>query len=788
MNLNGGSVSGAGTLKDQGTLGVNSAQTLANPLVVQGTVTGNSPLSITGAMTTNGGSFSGPGWVTVQGGATWNTPASGSISVNGGSLINDGTATIGASGSLDVTSGVTVTNNGTMTMEAGSEIYGYNTTSVFANPGTLVVSPGSTGTATLGNTNYLVVNNTGSIQITSGTLEVLGATLNLNGGSVSGAGTLKDQGTLGINSAQTLANPLVVQGTVTGNSPLSITGAMTTNGGSFSGPGTVILSGSATWSAASSTSISGGALVNNGTATVTGSASIYVGSGTTVTNAGEMTWDSGSQISGADATSALANVGTLVVVNTGSSGTVTFSDLVVNSTGAIQITSGTLDISGGAILNLNGGSVSGPGTLDDQATLGVNSAQSLGGPLRIQGGSIDLAALETLNAPSLSSSSGTVQIDAGASNQFGRLSIGASTNVSNLSLSLATSFTPSCGTSVTALTAGAISGSWSSVQGTSLPPSGTWDPTTTSTTAGAYVYCPPPPETASLTYGDGSSIDAINASGYEAEPVNTGTGAYTSTETDAKLGGLGVTFNLSRSYTSSDNVSGPLGTGWTDSMNVTAADSGTGPGSTVTVSDENGAQVVYTENSDGSYSGPAGTRSLLASNGGGGWTVTRQNQDALTFNAFGELTSEVDRNGIGLHISYNGSNQLSTVTDFAGRVVGFTYNSSGLLTSMSLPLGRTVTYGHDSSNQLTSVKDAAGGVTSYTYDSAGLLATVTDQNGHQVVSNTYDAQGRVISQVNTLGKTAAFSYDPSTDTTTYTDPDGNQWKDVYQNGVLIATY
>ena len=319
MNLNGGSVSGAGTLKDQGTLGINSAQTLANPFVVQGTVTGNSPLSITGAMTTNGGSFSGPGWVTVQGGATWNTPASGSISVNGGSLINDGTATIGASGSLYVTSGVTVTNNGTMTMEAGSEIYGYNTTSVFANPGTLVVSPGSTGTATLGNTNYLVVNNTGSIQITSGTLEVLGATLNLNGGSVSGAGTLKDQGTLGINSAQTLANPLVVQGTV---------------------------------------------------------------------------------------------------------------------------------------------------TLGPSASLSASSLTS--GP------------------------SGLLELSAGNALQFGHIAVSGSLSISNLYLELNASYTPSCGTSVTALTAGTLSGSWAGVGGSPLPNGGNWAATTTATSAGAVVNCSPP--------------------------------------------------------------------------------------------------------------------------------------------------------------------------------------------------------------------------------------------------------------------------------------------------------
>ena len=107
-----------------------------------------------------------------------------------------------------------MTNTGTVTMRANSEVYGYNTTPAFDNAGTLVVNPGSTGTATLAGGGSLVINSTGSIQLSSGTLDISsGATLNLNAGSsVSGSGTLEDQGTLGVNSAQSLASPFVVQG------------------------------------------------------------------------------------------------------------------------------------------------------------------------------------------------------------------------------------------------------------------------------------------------------------------------------------------------------------------------------------------------------------------------------------------------------------------------------------------------------------------------------------------------------------------------------------------------
>jgi RHS repeat-associated protein len=295
-----------------------------------------------------------------------------------------------------------------------------------------------------------------------------------------------------------------------------------------------------------------------------------------------------------------------------------------------------------------------------------------------------------------------------------------------------------------------------------------------------YEQCPtPPPVSAAETYGTGSG-DSVNPSGYQAEPVNTATGAYNTTMTDGSLPGLGVTLGFTRSYTSANSYSGPLGPGWTDSLNVFLTSQANG---NVVLSSGAGQQTTYTLNADGSYAGDVGSRSVLAARTGGGWLLVRQNQDHLYFNASGQLTSEVDRNGAGLSLAYNGSGLLSSVTDSAGRTVSFSYNTSGLLASMSLPLARTVSYTYTGSGELASVTDAAGGVTSYSYNSAGLLAAITNQDGKQIVANTYDSSGRVVQQVNASGGTSTFSY--SNGTTTYTDPAGNQWQDVYSDNVLI---
>ena len=273
-------------------------------------------------------------------------------------------------------------------MDAGATTYGNGGPNVvFNNTGTLVVDPGSTSTATLRGSGYLIANNTGSIKLTSGTLDIYSTTLNLNGGSITGSGTLKNEGTLGINSAQSIASPVVDAGTVTGTSPLTLTGFFTTSGDTLNGPGTVTVTAGATWEDTSSMYVSGGTFFNAGTATIDATATLSIYSGATVTNSGTITMEFSSEIDGSNSPNAVFNNTGTLVVNPGSTSTATlrgYGYLVVNNTGSLQLTSGTLNISSG-ILNLNGGSVTGPGTLNDAGTLGINSTQTIAGPLVVSG-------------------------------------------------------------------------------------------------------------------------------------------------------------------------------------------------------------------------------------------------------------------------------------------------------------------------------------------------------------------------------------------------------------------
>ncbi|MEN3359408.1 MAG: hypothetical protein V7637_3390 [Mycobacteriales bacterium] len=307
------------------------------------------------------------------------------------------------------------------------------------------------------------------------------------------------------------------------------------------------------------------------------------------------------------------------------------------------------------------------------------------------------------------------------------------------------------------------------------------DPVWVNATAG--IGSAPPAQSGAETYGCPCSRNSLGrsgrAQGFRADPVNTATGAFSETATDAQLPGAGLPFAMTRTYTSLDTTTGILGPGWTFPYAASLVPSSTGP---VTVRSEDGQGAVFTRNTDGSYAGPPGVRSTLSA-AAGGWRLTAPDRHTLTFNAAGQLTATADRLGNALIMGYAGG-QLTTVTDTAGRVVHFGYTGS-LLSSVTLPDGRHVDYGY-TIGRLASVRDLAGGSTGYHYDAGGRLDTITDQLGHLVTSNVYNnTTGKVTSQFDALNKRTDFTY--STGVTTTTDRNGLNWFDYYSNGVLIAS-
>jgi RHS repeat-associated protein len=279
------------------------------------------------------------------------------------------------------------------------------------------------------------------------------------------------------------------------------------------------------------------------------------------------------------------------------------------------------------------------------------------------------------------------------------------------------------------------------------------------------------------------------------DPVDAPTGNFWESVKDLSVSGRGPALELARTYNSqAAGADSPFGHGWSFTYGM-SLDDGSGQ---VEIDQENGSAVVFTEEPDGSFVAPPRVTATLRHEEDGTWSFVRHRREIFTFGAAGELTGEEDLNGYRTDLAYDGSGQLKTVTDPAGRKLTFAW-SGGHITSVTDPLGRKVEYAYDGAGDLTEVHDVAGGDTHFTYDASHrmLTARTPDQapgvagSSGKTVTNVYDDQGRVAEQTDQLGRKTTFAYagEPLGDaggTTTITDPEGHVTVQSYRYGELLS--
>jgi RHS repeat-associated protein len=260
--------------------------------------------------------------------------------------------------------------------------------------------------------------------------------------------------------------------------------------------------------------------------------------------------------------------------------------------------------------------------------------------------------------------------------------------------------------------------------------------------------------------------------------VNTGTGAFTFSSTDLRMSGFAVPFQDVRRYSSTNTGAGSLGLGWAWTYDVRVIPPA-GPDPAVTVRAEDGAQVTYARNDDGSYRRPPGVRSNLSATDDG-WRLATPDQITYTFDAGGRLTSIRNSRRQGATITYGASSWK--ITDASGRVVTVDLGADLLIRRVSLPDGRNVRYGY-TDGRLTSATDAEGNTWEYRY-SGGALTQVLDPHHRVQVTTGYDG-GRVVSQTDALGNVTSFAWDAAKQEARTTDPDGVVYFDGYRGNVLV---
>lgn len=193
-----------------------------------------------------------------------------------------------------------------------------------------------------------------------------------------------------------------------------------------------------------------------------------------------------------------------------------------------------------------------------------------------------------------------------------------------------------------------------------------------------------------------------------------------------------------------------------------------------------GQQLIF--NLVGSTWTPDADVDMTVASSGSTWTLTNHDDTVETYTMVSGqavLNSIKTRNGYTQTLAYNGSNQLSTVTDSYGRKLTFTY-TGGYLTQVATPDSLVLSYSYSSSGVNPGVNDRIASVSyntspatsrSYNYTNSSFpfnMTSLTDEDGNTYESWTYDSYGRALTDQLGTGANANLT------TITYNDTAGTR--------------
>ncbi len=198
---------------------------------------------------------------------------------------------------------------------------------------------------------------------------------------------------------------------------------------------------------------------------------------------------------------------------------------------------------------------------------------------------------------------------------------------------------------------------------------------------------------------------------------------------------------------------------------------------------------------------------LLISTNGLTWTnsLAGTNSVSIAFQRddFGRITNIMDADGNAMSYQYDTNDNLVTFIDRAGQTNGFAYTNIAFphyLTSITdargvTPIqneydadgrlignvdafGNAVTYGHDIANNREYVTNQLGFVTINDYDDNGNIIHTIAADSGETFT-TYDEDGNVLTVTDPLGRTTSYTYDDQDNRTSVTDPLGNTTRFTY---------
>ncbi|ANM29234.1 hypothetical protein ABI59_05995 [Acidobacteria bacterium Mor1] len=459
VNINSGAALTVSQLRlESGTLNLNTGSTCTPDTLTLdfGTLNSAIDLTVTGLTTWNGAIYDGGTAFNPNGGLVL-AGGSGKDILGGSTLNTSGTVDYSGSG-VRLGGGSVINNSGTWEVTGAGDFTDIGGSGTFNNPaGSVLRKSGNAGNTIFSG---ILLQNDGTVQIQAGLLQLnrgttvsgdyeidAGATLTSttqtfnyeSGSSISGAGFYRqsggtanfnsgaslttgqvtlDNGTINTDAAATFdpAALLMNFGTLNAGNDVTITGSTIWNGGVFTGGNALNPDGGLTLAGGSGKDILGGSTLNtSGTVDYSGSG-VRLGGGSVINNSG--TWE----VTGAGDFTDLGGNGTFnnpagsLLRKSGSSGTTTFSGIVLQNDGTVQIQTGILQLNRAA-------TVSGDYEIDAGATLtsttqtfDYNAGASISGAgfYRQSGGTANFNNGASLTTGQVTLDSGTINTDAAA--------------------------------------------------------------------------------------------------------------------------------------------------------------------------------------------------------------------------------------------------------------------------------------------------------------------------------------------------------------------------------------
>jgi YD repeat-containing protein len=300
-------------------------------------------------------------------------------------------------------------------------------------------------------------------------------------------------------------------------------------------------------------------------------------------------------------------------------------------------------------------------------------------------------------------------------------------------------------------------------------------------------------EPGSEAYGSANEGEPARRDCLLGEAVNCVTGDQVVTQSDLEVGGRGPGLELVRTYNSqlavaqseSGQKPGPFGYGWTSSYSAHLQLGG----GTAIVHQDGGSTVSFLEEKGGKYvpTSPLVQARLVKEDSS--YVYTLPDQTRLTFNGYGLLTSETDRNGNAITLSYEeicekeshadvisraetvrplvtgGSEcvspapeRLIAITDSAGRKITLKYNEQGLVEIATDPMGHKVKYEYSKDN-LTGVTEPGESTPNwqFKYDSHHQSTSQTEAPEHTTTIK-YNGAHQVTTEVDPMSHERTWEY------------------------------